>query len=338
MKLSFANGRSVPDRATLLRAADAGAGEAELWLLLAFAADESLLTDFDAGADALADELGFSRAELDRALGFLTGAGILCRENSRRKKKAETAAEQSVKADEKKIAARAAVTELPQYTSDEFASLMEHRAELRVLIDEAQNALGKTFNQSEIRQLVAISEGLSVSAEYILLLIAYCRKVDKKSVRYAEKLAIGLYDDGVTTYEALTERLRQLELADTAEGQIKRLFGFSRTLTAKEKSMVAAWTGQYGFDADMLEKAYEVAVQATTNPGLAYLHSILTRWHEEGIQTPADADRDREGRKPPEKAQSAVTAQKPAPKATSFDVDDFFAAALKKGYGDKKNG
>ena len=93
-----------------------------------------------------------------------------------------------------------------------------------------------------------------------------------------------------------------------------------------------------GFGADMLEKAYEIAVESTPNPNLNYLHSILLCWHEEGIRTPQDADRDREARKSAPEGNRPKTAPKqaPSPKATSFDVDDFFAAAIGKGYGEKK--
>ena len=333
MKLTFANGGATPDRDTLTRAAIAGIGETELWLLLALATDESLLLDFASGADAVAATLGIPRAELDQALGFLLGAGILRRESARtRKPSVKPAAEPS------KPPRRTEVTELPQYTTDELTALLARRSELRLLIDEAQNALGKIFNQSEIRQLVSIAEGLDLGTEYLLLLLAYCRKLDKKSIRYAEKLAIHFVDSGITTPEALTEHLHKLEIADSAEGQLKRLFGFSRSLTAKEKGFVGDWTCKYGFGADMIEKAFENAAESTANPNLNYLHSILTRWFEEGIKTPLDADRDRENRKATaSKATPAANVRSKTPaKATSFDVDDFFAAAIQNGYGDKK--
>ena len=331
-------GETTLDRETFARAAEADLGESELWLLLALAADESLLADFEAGADALAEALGVERSELDKALGFLMGAGILRREGARGRKKAVPKKEDQKKQEPKAAPRRAEVSELPKYTTDEFTQIMERRRELKLLIDEAQNALGKIFNQTEIRQLVAISEGLGLDDEYILTLLAYCRKQEKSNLRYAEKLAVSFYDEGITTAEALIARLRELELAATAEGQIKRLFGFSRSLTGKEKGLLADWTARFGFGADMIEKGYEIAVESTANPNLSYLHSILTRWHEEGIKTPEDADRDREARRnAAEGTRPKNTKGQPPPaKATSFDVDDFFAAAVGRGYGEKK--
>ena len=332
MKLCFFSGEVTLDRETLTKAAEADLGEVELWLLLSLAADPSLLADFESGSDALADTLGMDRSNLDKALGFLMGAGIIRREGGVRRKKA------NLKQKEPKVAKRAEVTELPRYTTDEFTSLLEHRRELTLLIDEAQNALGKIFNQTEIRQLVSISEGLGLDDEYILLLLAYCRKQDKSNLRYAEKLALSFYDDGVTTADALTVRLKELELATSVEGLVKRLFGFSRSLTAKEKGFLADWTSKFGFSSDMIEKAYEIAVESTANPNLSYLNSILVRWHEEDIKTPEAVDRDREARKAAAENSRPARAPKTAEpqKATSFDVNDFFAAAIGKGYGEKK--
>lgn len=342
MKLCLNHESGAFDRACLRRAAEAELGENELWLLLALVADPSLLGDFESSADALADELGLARSDLDKALGFLMGAGLVKKEGGRRRATPKT---DEPKPEEPKVAQptpkRAEVSELPRYTTEEFIALMERRHELSTLIDEAQNALGKTFNQTEIRQLVALSEGFGLEDEYILLLLAYCRKQEKCNMRYVEKLAVSLYDTGIITPEALTERLRQLEAAETAEGLVKRLFGFSRSLTAKEKGFVADWTGPFAFGDAMIEKAYELAVEATANPNLNYLHSILTRWHEEGIKTPEDADRDHAARKEGRAANTRETPKSTPkngnpPKAASFDVDDFFAAAINRGYGNKK--
>lgn len=348
MKLCLNLESGAFDRACLRRAAEAELGENELWLLLALVADPTLLNDFEACADELADELGLVRSDLDKALGFLMGAGLVKKEGGRRRATPKTEARSAEpkpaapKVAEPKVTSpkRAEVSELPRYTTEEFIALMERRHELGTLIDEAQNALGKTFNQTEIRQLVALSEGFGLEDEYILLLLAYCRRQEKCNMRYVEKLAVSLYDTGVITPEALTERIRQLEAAETAEGLVKRLFGFSRSLTAKEKGFVADWTGAFAFGDAMIEKAYELAVEATPNPNLNYLHSILTRWHEEGIKTPEDADRDRAARKEGRATPAPTTKSAPKtanpPKATSFDVDDFFAAAINRGYGNKK--
>lgn len=329
------------DRAFLERA-----GKAELALLLALASEPALMADYETNADLLAEDLSLTRAELDSALTFLLGAGMVRRRkqvtreqisqlHAAAPKATAPAAEPAVT-----VPKRTVTTELPRYTADELERVMKSRKNAAHLVDEAQKALGLIFtSHSQISQLIGIAEGLSLSDEYILLLLAHCRDKGKNNLRYAEKLAVSLVDADITTPDALSEHLHALELAESAEGKIKRLFGFSRTLTGKEKGFVADWTGKFGFGEDMIQKAYEFAVEATANPTLNYVNSILLRWHEDGITTPDAADRDREKHRGA--ADEGKTRTKKGGKASktnhstpqSFDVDDFFAAAMSRGYG-----
>ena len=178
---------------------------------------------------------------------------------------------------------------------------------------------------------MGIAEGLGLSDEYILILLAHCRNMGKTSMRYAEKLAVSLYDADIVSAEALSEHLHGLELAATAEGRLKKMLGINRSFTAKEKTFIAEWVGKFAFGEDMIEKAFEFAADATTNPTVNYMHSILSRWHEGGIKTPSDADRDREQHRG---AKQAKAAEADPMQATSFHAEEFFEAALRRGYAD----
>lgn len=345
MRLTFEYGNravtlpAVPD--TLL----ARASRIELQLLLALANDPTLTSSYEARADALADALGTTRASLDSALGFWIGAGIIGRIGGEERSAVEKAAPQPTVPSAAKptpqeppisIPRRTVTTELPRYTADELDAVMAHRQNAQNLVDEAQKALGVIFtSHSQISQLMGIAEGLGLSDEYLLILLAHCREKGKSNLRYAEKLAVSFYDADITTAEALTEHLHALEQAESAEGQVKRLFGLSRSLTGKEKGFVADWTVKYGFGADMLEKAYEFAADATANPTLNYVNSILVRWHEEKITTPDAAERERDAhRAAAEKAPAPRKGKKEAPTANaeSFNVDEFFEVAISRGY------
>ena len=347
MKLFFEYGKRAVALPALPETLLARASKVELQLLLALTASPALMEDYESGADALAATLSVSRTALDSALSFWIGADLIGREEA--EVEGEVAANDkqnqsaAVKAAPKEptvsVPRRTVTTELPHYTSDALDRVMANRKNSQTLVDEAQKTLGVIFtSHSQIAQLIGIVEGLGVSDEYLLLLLAYCREKGKKTLRYAEKLAVSLVDADVTTPEALSEHLLAMQAAESAEGQIKRLFGFSRSLTGKEKGFVADWTGKFGFDEQMIEKAYEFAVDATANPTLNYINSILVRWHEEGISSPDAADRDRESRRAAKDAADSTKkgkkAQNPAT-ATSFDVDDFFAAAMNRGYGEK---
>ncbi len=327
------------------------AGRDELALLVALASDPALLS---ADRAALAAAVGLSPETTEGALRFWVGAGLLSEEAAAeapapRADAATLAAAarltpSAAPADREPtvtVPKRTALSELPRYTSAEVERIMAAKPSAKGLIDEAQQALGKVFvSHAEVARLLALSEELGLCDEYLLMLLAHCRELDKCSMRYAEKLAVSLYDSGITSPEALSEYLINGKRAASEESHIKRLLGMSRSLTAKEKAMVGAWVGAMGFSGEMLELAFELAAEATVNPNIAYLNSILTRWHEVGVKTPDDAARDKQAHKaateaaPPKPKKS--TSAKPSPNPNpSFDVDEFFAAAIRRGYEEK---
>ena len=327
MKIYFEYGRNalclpaIPEK-LLLRA-----GKTELRLLLTLASDSSLVENFEDRADALAAEFKVSRSAIDAALGFWIGAGVLSKEKSKNaEKKASDNSSAIIKENTMPPAEapkRTRVTELPMYTSEEFTRVLERRGELADLIEEAQVELGKVLNITETQLLVSIAEGLGVDEEYILSLLAYCKRIGKCNMRYVEKTAISLYDKGICTATQLEEYLKEIDLMASAEGQIRRIFGIGeRAFTSKESKLINDWINTYGFDFEMIKCAYEETVNATSKPSVSYAGKVLESWYSEGLKTPVDVKRAKEKRN-----------GGGASNATSFNVDDFFNAAINKGFG-----
>lgn len=300
----------IPEQAIL------GADPEALRLLLLIAQDKDLLS---APLETLAERAGLSKERTKKALASLGGLGLISIDlpELSAKKEAPKPEVEPPKKEEKKTK----VSELPTYTDAEFAALLEKRSELSELITEAQNTLGKIFNVNETKILVSLAEEFGFDEEFLLVLLDFCRKNDRKNLRYIEKLATSLYDSDVRTTEALVEYLHRREAQDTAQGKVRSIFGIgSRALTGKEKDFIARWTETYGFDFPMIEKAYEITVNNTSKPSLSYANKILESWYSEGLKTPEEVDG----------AQAKKNGEKPA--GMSFDVDEFFKAALERSY------
>ncbi len=215
--------------------------------------------------------------------------------------------------------------ELPNYSTAQLADLLEKSQSLRMLVGEAQNVWGKVFNPYETQLLVGLSDYLRLDDEYILLLLAHCKRMEKRSMREVERYALRLIDDGVTDAAALEAFVRKAEARRTLQGKVRAMFGLgSRSFTAKENAMLDAWNA-YGYGEDIIRRAYEITVGAINEPSLPYTNSILERWHSEGLETAAqidaklDAEREKKGQ---------------TPRQGSFDTDDFFEAALCRSYSD----
>ena len=86
--------------------------------------------------------------------------------------------------------------------------------------------------------------------------------------------------------------------------------------------MIEKWVCTMQYPTEVLQKAYEITVDTINKPAIPYAHTILERWYSEGYRTLEDV----------EKAIAEYRRKKDEGKS-SFDVDDFFEAALKRTYG-----
>lgn len=300
----------------------ADASPAQLRVLLWLASDPSLL-EKHAQLAKLADA---TKSEVSEAIAFWRDAEVLCtgEKAEPRKASAEKKQEKQPPKPEKKVLPRA--DELPTYSTTEMADMLERREALRVLVDESQNLIGKMFNAHELNILFGLVDYLNLDEEYILILLAHCKRIEIKSMRQVEKYAISLIDQGVTTAEALDEQVKLLEERHTLEGRVRSMFGIQRrALTSKESKMLNAWI-KYGYGEDVILRAYEITVNATQEPSLPYANAIMEKWNSEGLKTADEIDRYLAKEK---------AARETAPAAqlgSSFDVNDFFNAALERSF------
>lgn len=214
--------------------------------------------------------------------------------------------------------------ELPTYSSTELADILEQRESVRIMVDEAQRIIGKMFNPSEMNTLIGMLDYLSISEEGILMILAHCKRIGKTNLRSIEKYAYSLADREITEPQALEEEFRTVEAMRSFEGEIRSIFGMkSRALTAKESKMLRAWVS-FGYGVDAVRLAYDITVNATNEPSMAYANAILERWNAEGLKTAEQIEQAIEA----ERAEKAGTPTL----GNSFDTDDLFEAALKRSF------
>ena len=272
----------------------------------------------------IADKLAASEDRILSSIKFWANAEVITLSEAVEESKAVEISEKTEKEGNITIVRRS--DELPAYTTEELSHILEKRSEASYLLDESQKIMCKIFNTRDINLLLGMMDYLSLDHEYITSLLKYCVAVGKKSLHYAEKMAISMVEEGIEDSETLKARLAELEAVVKNEGKIRKLFGMkSRALTTKEKKCIALWFGKFGYDLDIITKAYEITVANTNEASLPYTHAILERWNTEGLTTLADIERSIEDRKA-QKSENAEASD------GSFDTDDFFEAALKRSY------
>ena len=302
------------------------ATEQDLRVLLYIAGNPAALENFDAAKAAV--ELDIPEREVENAISFWRGAGIL--KTGRSKKKTETEERQT---DKPPVAPVTMQTGVPGYTGKQLEEIMKERARLGRLLEECQKVLDRVFNVSESNLVVAMCDNMHLDDDYILLLCSYCmqKKESGVTVKYVYNTAYALYEQNIVTFAALEEYIAGEEASRDFTNYLRKLFGFgSRALSAKEKKFFDSWQ-KLGLPREVIRFAYEKSVDSTVELSLPHLNKILVEWKKDGVKTLADAKKADQKFKEqnagiyPERKKKEET-----PEFKSFDVDSFFDAAKKK--------
>lgn len=224
---------------------------------------------------------------------------------------------------------------LPRYTEEEVARKLRRNPELRTLIDECGNIVGDVLNQTKAGDIVVFYDYLHLSPEYIMLLFSHCAASGKVSFQYIKRVAVNLFNDGIISYEDLERHFEALEVVKGIEAKYRELFGIrGRSISPSERDILDTWA-KWGVSAEMLEKAYDATVLGAENPSISYMNGVIKRWHSENLDTPEKiAEAETKYRSSAPKKQGK---KQPGQNGSgSFDTKDFFEAALRRSYSDKK--
>lgn len=287
--------------------------------------------EFD--TDQLCEKLDITKKTLSSAVDFWCKCGAIEVQNESGDENKKTCGKTTKASEEtvigKNVRVRRPVmraSELPDYTSEEVTEYVEKNERARETIIGCQQIMGKMFNISETKTVVGLMDYLKLDEDYIFLLLSYCSKEGKRSMRYVEKLAVELFDGGITEYKELDAHLMTLEEARKLDKSLRKLFGTgNRSFTKKEKDIINAWARR-GISYSLIERAFEITVENTGNASMPYCSAVLDNWYQKGITTVEAAEADMESFKHDK--------ENARDKKGSFETDDFFEAALRRSYGD----
>lgn len=326
--LRYINGEVPENLADILSNADEHDMRILIALMMAADGNGEVNAEF-----SLSDTLGLEKPEIDASLKFWRGAGVI---SAARSQKSKPRAENPESAEEPKTSAPTAhrggavekSTGVSPYATDELAALFEKRRVTAQFIDEAQRVVGRTFNSYDTGIVAGLVDQLGFEEEAVLAILAYATRIGKKGLRYPEKLALNFYDEGITTESGVVARIAIIEHSAEVVGKIKQLFGMgSRELSKTEKTLFDKWTQKFGYGIEVIRVAYDITVDATQKPLPKYADAILEKWHAEGLRTEQDVLAFEQKSK---QQKSSGEGDK------SYELDDFFEAALKRSLEDLK--
>ena len=229
------------------------ADEDDLRVLLAAILLEEKEGEID--TETLCKGIGIEVSELSASVKFWRGAGLLgmSKKTARNDTLANKVSVEDAKDKENKNVKEIQEIEsahrdgkverdsTPSYSTEQLTELMEKRRITADFISEASRVYGKIFNQHEVEIIVRMIDYVGFDEECVLMLLSFYSK-EKKTLRYIEKAALALYDEGIADAVILHNKLCAMERMKDSESKIRAMFGMSgRALTTKEKKYITSW-------------------------------------------------------------------------------------------------
>lgn len=177
--------------------------------------------------------------------------------------------------------------------SQDVAEVISSNTELSDMFMLAQEILGKTITEKDMQTIYWFYQDLKMPVEVILLLIEHCVSKGKNRISYIEKVAVSWNEMGLNNVEAVTNYLKGEEKKTGFLYAVRRLMGIAdRNLSQIEEQYLTKWHNDFMMSEEMIALAYEYCIIQTAKLSFPYMDKIITRWHNEGISTVADAEAD----------------------------------------------
>ena len=167
----------------------------------------------------------------------------------------------------------------------EIAEKIESSEKMKDFFITAESIFGEPMNHTQQRSFIHLLEYLDISAEVLLMIIAYAVKSSKKSVKYIEKVAYDFMDRGINTLELAQKEIKILEEKNSYIGKIKSIFGINTNFSTKQKNIVNDWLKK-SVDIEMVKCAFDVTIDHGMGANIPYANGILKNWENDGITTP----------------------------------------------------
>lgn len=277
----------------------------DLCVIIGIYSSQNMLEAFDKYINKFSESIGVGIEKIQKSLAFWEKNGVI-----------------SVEGSLESCHISSASSSVPTYTGSQIAKFVEKNEDIHALFIACQAILGKEFGAHDHNNIIYLKDNFHFGNEYIMLLLAHCKDIDKTAWAYVRKTAQNLYDEGIDTYVRLEAHFADRKNKNSLEYKIRDLFGIGkRELSSTEKDKIGRWI-ELNLDIELIKFAYDITIDKTGKASVPYCHKVIENWISSGVKTLEDAKRNEE-----EKKKKLST--------SSFDTDDFFEAALKRSYSKK---
>ncbi len=185
--------------------------------------------------------------------------------------------------------------ERPTYSEQDVMETVQRDDAFRRMYGEVQRRLGRTLTTEELKILLGFVRYLGLPEDVICVLVSFCQdrarqkgSLRNPALRTIEKEAYAWAEAGIDTMEAAAAFIHSQNVYHSRLAGLLRLLQIrNRSLTPGEEKYARQWL-EMGMEDEVLALAYERTCMNTGGLNWAYMHKILTCWHEAGLRTAQD--------------------------------------------------
>lgn len=166
---------------------------------------------------------------------------------------------------------------------------------LGAMMQELQRIFGGLVSHRDQTVFCTLYSEDGFAADLILTAAIHCRTEGKTGALKVERTLFDWRRDGIDDCAAADAHLKRMEARRARYGQVAALLGIDeKGMTTAERKGIDRWGEEYGYGNDMLELARLYAGEKDRD--VKYLSSIMKRWYAAGYRTTKDVQRAEEGR------------------------------------------
>lgn len=187
------------------------------------------------------------------------------------------------------------VLEAPRLTPRDIVNRGNEDTKIAGLLVEAQSVLCRTISHGEQELLVNMVDYYGLKPEVVLMILAFAKSTGKVNVRYISAMAKNWSDEGIDSVEQAEQKLEEISRCSAQWKTVCALAELpQKTPTPKQMELTDCWMNQWGFSAEVVGRAFEIAKDNEIKKTFPYVNRILENWHKDGIRTLSDLARSEE--------------------------------------------
>ncbi len=294
------------------------------------------------GAEIIAEALSLDEDDVKDAMIFWSERGLLMKEGQA-PSASLTAEKKTEKAAPVKEEKRVSEIPISRPSYDDVAKRIKESDEITVLLQEAQTVLGRTIGYDGQSVLVMIYDSYDLPTEVILMAIEYSLSLKKTGWASIARIARRWSELEIDTLEGAMQYIEEHNIVDETWDKLRKLTEITnRNPTEKQRKYMVAWVKEYGYNEDIIYRAYEESIDNTGKMSMPYMDRIIRSWHEKGVKTLADIQNEKIKWETEKKKRFSKDKKKEekAEGDASYDIDEYMKKSLNLQYvkNDAKSG